>query len=140
MPRGWAGISEPSIPGPRKRTSCRRSGDWREGSLRVRPCQEAARDSPHPRRLRRHHQLHFMAGIFQRPGSICIFKTLLMARENCILSVLLGTTLPTSSPTLRASASASPVPRSPPTGARQAHPPLGIIWRPHGREALESCG
>lgn len=44
-----------------------------------------------------HHQLHFMAGIFQRPSSICIFKTLLMAWENCILSVFLGTTLSTSS-------------------------------------------
>lgn len=45
------------------------------------------------------HWFPFMAGIFQRPGSICIFKTLLMAWENCILPVFLGTTLATSSPT-----------------------------------------
>lgn len=61
-----------------------------------------------------HHQFHFMAGIFQRPGSICIFKTLLMAWENCIFSVFLGTTLPISSPTLWASAYASSVPRNHP--------------------------
>lgn len=48
---------------------------------------------------RGHHRLYFMAGIFQRPGSICIFKTLLMAWENCIFPVFLGTTLLTSSPT-----------------------------------------
>lgn len=77
-----------------------------------------------------HHRFHFMAGIFQRPGSICIFKTLLMAWENCIFSVFLGTTLPTSSPTLWASASASSVPRNPRTRAEQAHPLLEIIWRP----------
>ena len=29
--------------------------------------------------FRGHHQFHFMAGIFQRPSSICIFKTPLMA-------------------------------------------------------------
>lgn len=49
-------------------------------------------------RRRHHHRFHFMAGIFQRPGSICIFKTLLMAWENCIFPVFLGTTLLPSSP------------------------------------------
>lgn len=63
-------------------------------------------------------RLHFMAGVFQRPGSICIFKTLLMAWENCFLSVLLGSALPTSSPTLRAPASAAP---GYPEGPRQGH-------------------
>ena len=78
-----------------------------------------------------HYQPHFMAGIFQRPGSICIFKTLLMAWENCILSVFLGTTLlPPSSPTPLASASASSVPRNLWPRAEQAHPSLEIIWRP----------
>lgn len=40
-----------------------------------------------------HHRFHFMAGIFQRPSSICIFKTLRMAWENCIFPVFLGITL-----------------------------------------------
>lgn len=83
--------------------------------------------------LRRHHQPHLMAGIFQRPSSICIFKTLLMAWEDCILSVLLGTTLPTSSPTLRASASASPVPRG-----TQKSPDRGTASPSPTRDHLET--
>lgn len=78
----------------------------------------------------RHHRLHFMAGIFQRPGSICIFKTSLMAWENCIFPVFLGTTSLPSSPTplglhlyTLCSRKASQ------SRAERAQPLSGIIWR-----------
>lgn len=84
----------------------------------------------------RHHQLHFMAGIFQRPGSICIFKTSLMAWENCIFPMFLGTTLLPSSPTplgLRLYTLCSQ--KAPQSRAEPAQPPSGIIWR--SREARD---
>lgn len=87
-------------------------------------------------RCHHHHRLHFMAGIFQRPGSICIFKTSLMAWENCIFPVFLGTTLLTSSPIplgLRLYALRSQ--KAPQSRAEQVQPPSGIIRR--SREARE---
>ena len=72
-----------------------------------------------------HHRFHFMAGIFQRPGSICIFKTLLMAWENCIFPAFLGTTLLPSSPNHWASACTPSVPRRSPIKGRASPASMG---------------
>lgn len=48
---------------------------------------------PHLRLFCCHHRLSLTADIFQRPDSVCIFKTLLMAWANHILSGFLAITL-----------------------------------------------
>lgn len=141
MPSGWTGTSEPASPGLGEQTSCRQSwstgkGVGRRGSRRRILMTFPARASSHFRC--HHHRLHFMAGIFQRPGSICIFKTSLMAWENCIFPVFLDTTLLPSSPILLGFRLYTlPFQKAPSQGQSKSSPHPGSAGGPGGGRVRE---
>lgn len=77
-----------------------------------------------------HHRFHFMAGIFQRPSSICIFKTLRMAWEKLHFSSVPEFHAPHLLPHSTGLLLLHPLlPDGPPPKAEQAQSPLGTIWR-----------